>query len=285
MDAPRTGTGRLAMRTVRHWTVHPAAAGKARSAARTAAGGADCRAGGNHGVGSGRVGLDGPGQPADPARVAGTARGLPPAATPARSHLPPTVSVGNGPDGLALDPATHTLYTSNQNDSSVSVINTATCNARTREAAVSTSTRCRCRRAPARRASPSDTATGTIYVANIGGNSISVINARTCNAINFSGCRQTPASIKDPGGPIALAVDQATDTVYVANIGDNFSGTSHTVRSSTAPPATATSTPAAAQTPRQSESAPARTALPSTRPPTRSTWPITAPPTTATPSR
>ena len=40
--------------------------------------------------------------------------------------LPPTVSVGNGPDGGVTDPATHTLYTSNQNDNSVSVINTAT---------------------------------------------------------------------------------------------------------------------------------------------------------------
>ena len=74
-----------------------------------------------------------------------------------------------------------------------------------------------------------DAATGTIYVANIGDNTISVINARTCNAVDLSGCGQAPASVKDPGGPIALAVDQATDTVYVANIGDNFSGKSHTV--------------------------------------------------------
>ena len=143
--------------------------------------------------------------------------------------LPPTVSVGNGPDGQAIDPATRTLYTSNQNDNTVSVINATTCNAahaqgcRQRVHSVSL---------PAG-ASPQgiaiNTVTGTIYVANIGGNTISVINARTCNAVDFSGCGQTPASVKDPGGPIALAVDQATDTVYVANIGDNFSGTSHTV--------------------------------------------------------
>ena len=56
-----------------------------------------------------------------------------------------------------------------------------------------------------------------------------MINARTCNATDFSGCRQAPARIKDAGGPIALAVDQATNTVYVANIGDNFSGQSRTV--------------------------------------------------------
>ena len=242
----------------------------------------------SHGVGSGRVSLDGPGQPAG-SREPGCRHRPEPAdggAAQRAVSLPPTVSVGNGPDGLAFDPATHTLYTSNQNANSVSVINTATCNAahtrgcRQRVHSVSL---------PAG-ASPQgiamDTVTGTIYVANIGGNTISVINARTCNAANFSGCRQTPASIKDPGGPIALAVDQATDTVYVANIGDNFSGTEphrfgdqrgHLQR----PPALRLRADAADS---QSRGA-ARTASPSTRPPTPSTWSITAPPTTATPSR
>ena len=42
--------------------------------------------------------------------------------------LPPTVAVGNGPDGIVFDPATHTVYTDNQNDNTVSVINAATCN-------------------------------------------------------------------------------------------------------------------------------------------------------------
>ena len=170
------------------------------------------------------------GRPSHASQVAGTTRSLLNRGRRQRAvSLPPTVSAGNGPDGLALDPVTRTLYTSNQNDNTVSVINAATCNAahtrgcRQRVHSVSL---------PAG-ASPQgiaiDTVTGTIYVANIGGNTISVINARTCNAVDFSGCGQTPASVKDPGGPIALAVDQATDTVYVANVGDNFSGTGHTV--------------------------------------------------------
>ena len=163
-------------------------------------------------------------------RVAGTTRSPLDAVRQRAVSLPPTVSVGNGPDGLAFDPATHTLYTSNQNASSVSVINAATCNAADTRGCHHQ--RVRSVSLPAG-ASPQgiaiDTITGTIYVANIGGNTISVINARTCNATDFSGCGQTPASIKDTGGPIALAVDQATDTVYVANVGDNFSGTGHTV--------------------------------------------------------
>jgi DNA-binding beta-propeller fold protein YncE len=40
-----------------------------------------------------------------------------------------TITVGEGPNWIALDAGTHTAYTANQMDDSVSVINTATCNA------------------------------------------------------------------------------------------------------------------------------------------------------------
>ena len=56
-------------------------------------------------------------------------------------RVPPTVSVGNGPDGLAVDPATHTLYSSNQNANNVSVVNTAACNAQDTAAAIGRRTR------------------------------------------------------------------------------------------------------------------------------------------------
>src|SRR3954447_18267316 len=44
----------------------------------------------------------------------------------------PTVEVGQGPIGVALDSTTHTLYISNVIDNTVSVLDTRTCNARTR---------------------------------------------------------------------------------------------------------------------------------------------------------
>src|SRR6202042_2676942 len=40
-----------------------------------------------------------------------------------------TITVGEGPNWIAVDPGTHTAYTANITDDSVSVINTATCNA------------------------------------------------------------------------------------------------------------------------------------------------------------
>ena len=61
-----------------------------------------------------------------------------------------------------------------------------------------------------------DFATATVYSANNGGNSISVVNAATCNATDARGCRRT--SYQDVGViPSAIAVDQATETVYVVN--------------------------------------------------------------------
>ena len=42
----------------------------------------------------------------------------------------PRVLVGSGPQAVALDSATHTAYVANQNDNTLSVINTRICNAR-----------------------------------------------------------------------------------------------------------------------------------------------------------
>src|SRR5580704_12919861 len=75
-----------------------------------------------------------------------------------------------------------------------------------------------------------DTATGTIYVANIGDNfsgttdTVSVINGATCNGVQHSGCAQTPPTVTVGAGPDAVAVDPATDTVYVANNGSITQG-------------------------------------------------------------
>ena len=44
---------------------------------------------------------------------------------PATRKVTATVKVGKGPDGIAVDPATHTVYTANAGDGTVSVITTA----------------------------------------------------------------------------------------------------------------------------------------------------------------
>ena len=82
-----------------------------------------------------------------------------------------------------------------------------------------------------------DRATNTIYVANgnnangpvsPGGDTVSVIDGRHCNALDVSQCEGPWPTVTVGNLPSSIAVDQATDTVYVTILGDNtvavFSG-------------------------------------------------------------
>ena len=138
--------------------------------------------------------------------------------------------VGKGPSELAVDPATHTIYVANGNNDNgpdaggdtVSVIDTRRCDARD-------VSRCKGRwptikvgKLPAGIAV--DEQTDTVYVASVGSDSVSVFNGATCNAIDASGCQQTPASVPVGLGPLGLYADPANHTVYVANFGAPATG-------------------------------------------------------------
>ena len=71
-----------------------------------------------------------------------------------------------------------------------------------------------------------DPRTDTIYSADNGHHAVSVIDGRTCNGTQHSGCGQTPPTVRVPAGPYALAIDRRTRTLYVATFGDpqNFAG-------------------------------------------------------------
>jgi DNA-binding beta-propeller fold protein YncE len=49
---------------------------------------------------------------------------------------------------------------------------------------------------------------------------MSVIDGASCDAAVTSGCGQTPPTVTVGLGPLDVAVDQRTDTVYVVNIKD-----------------------------------------------------------------
>jgi DNA-binding beta-propeller fold protein YncE len=146
------------------------------------------------------------------------------------SALVGSAPVGKGPSFLAMDPATHTIYVANgYNDNgpqaggdTVSVIDARYCNA-------SDVSRCK---GPwptitVGNRTPSDLPGGiaidmktdTVYVANVGANTVSVFNGATCNATDTSGCGQTPAEIPVGLQPLTLFADPANHTVYVANYG------------------------------------------------------------------
>jgi DNA-binding beta-propeller fold protein YncE len=130
-----------------------------------------------------------------------------------------TVKVGKSPDAAVINPVTRTLYVANLAGGNISVINTAACNARTTRG---------CGRPPRTVADKFgaqwldvNTATDTVYAGNPGsngnGDTVSVINGATCNGRTGHGCGQIPATVRVGSGPFGVAVDQATDTVYVAS--------------------------------------------------------------------
>jgi YVTN family beta-propeller protein len=134
-------------------------------------------------------------------------------------QTPPTIEVGKGPTGVAVDPATDTVYVTNggigETGDTVSVFNGATCGATQTSGCTSTSVTITVGLAPNWIAL--DLSNGTAYTANMAGNSVSVIDIATCNATIVSGCSQKPADIHVGSNPWALAVDQGLHTLYVAN--------------------------------------------------------------------
>ncbi len=114
--------------------------------------------------------------------------------------------VGRGPSELAVNPRTHTIYVTNGNavdgpnagGDTVSVVDTRRCHS-------GDVSRCHGpwptivvgNRTPDDLPSgvAVDVATDTVYVANVGANTVSVFDGATCNAVVTSGCGQVPAEV------------------------------------------------------------------------------------------
>ena len=126
----------------------------------------------------------------------------------------PEIQVGGFPTGIALDPATDTIYVGNGTTGTLSLIDGKSCNAGNARgcdrhvtavtagvdpigiAVDRTTTPCTSRTPPGRSRSSTP---------------------GTCNAANTSGCHVEPASVRVGLNPQFLAVDEKTHTIYVAN--------------------------------------------------------------------
>jgi DNA-binding beta-propeller fold protein YncE len=132
---------------------------------------------------------------------------------------PVTIDVGEAPGGIAINRRTDTIYVTGQATSDVSVIDGARCNARVTRG---------CRTRPLRfraglgaRGIAVNEATNTVYVANTGANTVSVVDGSTCNGRVHRGCGRRVGVAPVGTSPRRVAVDEATNTIYVTNAGSN----------------------------------------------------------------
>lgn len=122
------------------------------------------------------------------------------------------VPVGRFPNDAVLDPANRTVYIPNRLGNSLTMINAATCSAsesvgcgRALTAALGMSAG----------AAAVDASTHTIYVSNFAEKTVAEIDANSCNASTISGCTSSIPLIKTRNFPGPLALNRATETLYV----------------------------------------------------------------------
>lgn len=155
----------------------------------------------------------------------------------------PTAILPGAGEGAAFDPSTNTLYVLNVINLNVgpisgvvSVIDNSKCNATTDAGCKPVATMNSGSAGPAWMAF--DSSTGTLYVASgltadfNNDNTLTILNAKTCNAKNTSGCGQAPVatlhtpgflgnSDSDPSVVGLITLDPSTHTLY---IGDAYDG-------------------------------------------------------------
>jgi len=141
-----------------------------------------------------------------------------------------TVTVGNFPNGIGLNPLNHTVYVANTSDNTVSVINGNTCNGTTPSGCAKKPATIPVGRSPL--AVAVDPGTNTVFVNNIGDLTVSVINGATCNGTNTSGCGQVPPAVIVGAFPSLagrpadvlgrnIVIDPSTHKAYVTNASED----------------------------------------------------------------
>ncbi len=131
----------------------------------------------------------------------------------------PTTTVGAAPLGIANNPNTRTVYEANETDNTVSVIDATACNKDNLAGCNQTWPTTNVGNAPL--FIGINKITNTIYVSNIGDNTLSVIDGATCNGQITSGCMQPQPTTPVGAAPYQVAVDETTNTIYVVNGDDN----------------------------------------------------------------
>ena len=133
------------------------------------------------------------------------------------SATPPTTTVGNVPQQIAVDEVSNTIYVVNQGDGTMSVIDGTHCKGTDTSGCAQSWPTAPVGQSP--QALTFNPNNRTIYVINTNDNTVSVINGNTCNRMTTSGC--TPvATVPVGNGPRAVGVVRDKNTVFVGNRDD-----------------------------------------------------------------
>jgi DNA-binding beta-propeller fold protein YncE len=120
-------------------------------------------------------------------------------------------------DWMVVDDANHSLYVTDRDADGVAIIDMATCNAGNFSG---------CGQTPQFASTGSgsgpdgvvlDPASQSLYVADTGTSTVSLLDASTCSAEINSGCALTHPTVPVDSRPTRIALDQVTDTVFVAS--------------------------------------------------------------------
>ena len=131
----------------------------------------------------------------------------------------PAIPLGNTPRHLGINKITNTIYVSNFNDGTLSVINGATCNRSNTSGCSQPQPTTAVGNRPQQIAV--DESTNMIYVENQGDGTVSVINGSHCNGTDVSGCNQAWPTIAVGASPQGLGFNPNNHTLYVTNTNDN----------------------------------------------------------------
>jgi DNA-binding beta-propeller fold protein YncE len=137
------------------------------------------------------------------------------------NQKPPILATGLAPAPFGYNPVTQTLYVSAQETNVAWVLDGSNCNG--------TKTSGCTREAPATNTGSGPSGldinpnTKTLYAANQGDKTVSVIDASACNEHQLGGCDQTWPAVGLGANPFRVAVNKTTNTVYVANLNGTLS--------------------------------------------------------------
>jgi DNA-binding beta-propeller fold protein YncE len=133
----------------------------------------------------------------------------------------PMIAVGGAPSWPVVDAAQHTVYLVDSADNNVLVLNDRSCDAQTSSGCRHPTGTVLAGTTPS--AAAIDERFHTVYVGDSNRfeppYTISMIDAAAYNVTGKSACTRHPGSLRADGTPFSIAVNQRTNTVYVASSG------------------------------------------------------------------